>query len=241
MVRNIDPEDPVPAPNARGEVVLLETAGNYLGEVLVAFFTAAPVLFSALYWGEDLAHGSVPALTNAHFILAAKLGFLLLPAFFLVLGDVIMPPRLSITARGIALRRRGFTKVLRWADVIEIKLQLVTTAQPRGGTISKTVCHIIGRNWHLLFGPVFGVNPRALGRYLQTRGQTETGASIALSQTSGVVENSSSPVIMLLLVAIVLGCGSLFLWIYILLGVGTLETNQATLAPWISAHFSSGN
>ena len=241
MIRNVDPKGPVPDPNARGEVVLVETRANYLGEVVIAFLVVCPVLFSAIYWGEDWSHGNALAFTNTNFILISKLGFLMLPALFLVLGDIVAPPRLCITDSGIALRQGGFTKTLQWGDLIEIKLQVVTMSQPRGGTFSSTFCHIIGRSQHFRLGSAFGVEPTLLARYLQTRGLSETGASISLNQTTGAVEYPRSPYVIMLRLVIVLGCGSLFVLIYTLLLVGILQSNQASIALWISSHFSRGN
>jgi len=180
---NIDPTGPMPPPDGSGTVVLNETQANIVLSAFAAFLVSAAALVSLLYWAESFANGSVPPAGDPVFAIIVKFGFLAIPALPFLFGELLSPPRLRIADAGVSLRRRGVTKTIGWSDLTEVNLQERTIRDRYGEVKSHTYCRVLGGGARLIVAPIFGVNPAGLAAYLQARGQSQTGGSIAVTQT----------------------------------------------------------
>jgi hypothetical protein len=179
---NIDPTGPVPAPDRIGRVVLDETKGNLALSAFAAFIFSAAVAVSLLYWSAYFDTGHVPPVTNTVIAAILKFGFLALPALPFLFGELLFPPRVSISYTGVSLRRRAITRTMRWGDLTEVSLQQRIIRDRYGGVTSRTYCLLIGGGRRLILAPIFGVSPAALASYIQSRGQSNAGGTIALTQ-----------------------------------------------------------
>ncbi len=179
---NTDPAGPVPAPDRIGRVLLDETKGNLALSAFAAFICSAAVLVSLLYWSTYFDTGHVPPLANPVIATIIKCGFLAIPALPFLFGELLSPPRVSIDYAGVSLRRRGITKTMRWGDLTEVSLQQRIIRDRYGGVTSRTYCLLTGGGRRLILAPIFGVSPAALAAYLQSRGQSNTSETIALTQ-----------------------------------------------------------
>lgn len=179
---NTDPTGPVPQADSIGRVVLDETKGNIARSAFAAFICSAASLVSLLYWSVYFDTGHAPPLANPAAAAIIKCGFLAIPALPFLFGALLSPPRVSISYAGVSLRRRGITRTIRWGDLTEVSLQQRITRDRYGNVTIRTCCLLIGGGARLVLEPIFGVSPAALASYIHTRGQSNTGGTIALTQ-----------------------------------------------------------
>jgi hypothetical protein len=184
---NTDPDGPVPPADNIGRVVLNEAKSTIALSAFAAFLLSAATLVSMLYWLEYFETGNLPPVPNDVLAVILKCGavaVLALPSRF---AELLSPPRVIINYAGVSLRRRGITQTIGWGDLNEVSLQLRTIRDRYGGVTNRTRCLVIGGGGgggeRLILEPIFGVSPAALASYIQTRGQTSAGTTIALTQT----------------------------------------------------------
>jgi len=180
---NTDPDGPVPPADNIGRVVLNEAKSTIALSAFAAFLLSAATLVSMLYWLEYFETGNLPPVPNDVLAVILKCGavaVLALPSRF---AELLSPPRVIINYAGVSLRRRGITQTIGWGDLNEVSLQLRTIRDRYGGVTNHNDCLVIGGEERLVLEPIFGVSPTALASYIQTRGQTSAGTSIALTHT----------------------------------------------------------
>jgi hypothetical protein len=229
MIINVDPTGPLPPPDGNGRVVLHAIAGNFILTGCATFLLSAASLVSLLYWLNYFETGHFPALASQDLALTLKFGFLAISGLPFLFAELLSPPCVTITNSGVSLRHRGSTKAVFWTKLTEINLQERTSRNRYGDLTGRTYCRVTGHGERLMLAPVFGVSPAGLAAYLQARAQSQTGGSIAVTQTPRLTMTPLAKLQLLLL-----GIMGTFALAAMLLTYGVVRNNQSAI--YIAQH-----
>jgi hypothetical protein len=217
MQRSTDPTGAMPPTAPDGSVTLTVSPARAAAKMRLAFIVMAAecAALLVLWWRT----GGVPAIGPIFiYVLLFAAAVTLLAVAWILLPYVLDPPRLSIAAGGITMKRLGRTVTIGWRELGAITLK--TVSDGRYNVQTRTVLSGPGGR-EMSFLPVFDVAPLALATYIRN-----AQAAVLRSTPPPLIENQNfllfSKIFQSRVILLMLGIVAVVLLLILLLARGSL-------------------